>query len=157
MIIEIRDAKVAEFLRGLLRDGQSADEVVRMLLEDPCRAKVAALAAKYEGRIAAALAEFAERLREELTAYVERRLAEVAGAGGQAACGGDVASRKRCLEEAVRRAGGCMKFADIERVYGRSLNSDLLKRWGFVRRERGVWCLPEAAEKEEKGKKRKKP
>ena len=154
MIIEIRDAKVAEFLRGLLRDGQPADDVVRMLLEDPCRAKVAALVAKHEGRIAAALAEFAERLREELIAYVERRLAEVAG--GQAACSGDAASRRRCLEEAMRRAGGCMKYADIERTYGRSLNSDLLKRWGFVRREWGVWCLPEAAGKEEKGKKKRK-
>jgi len=158
--LEIRDPKVEEFFKSVLKEGQPADEALRILIEDPCRARRIVAASKYEERVAGVFEEFISNIAAYIEYVVAKRIAEAVAAasettkattsgdgksskGGVAQCPGDYADRRKCLEAAMANAGGCMKFSEIEEVYGRRLNSKMLERWGFVRRGKGVWCIPE--------------
>jgi len=154
--IEVKDPRVEEFFKRILKEGQPADDVIRTLLENPCAAKRLVTMRKYEERLASAF----EGLIANIAMYVEylvaKRVATAIGAAQKIVnvrqgdnnahdnqCDGDPDSRRGCVEEVMNGAGGCLKFSEIEKIYGRRLNSEILKRWGLVRREKGVWCLPQ--------------
>jgi len=156
--LEIRDPKVEEFFRNALKEGQPADEAVRILMEDPCRARRIVAVSKYEERVAGVFEELISSIAAYIEYVVAKRVAETVGAalettkavasgngkkGHVAQCAGDYAERRKCLEAAMASVGGCMKFSEIEEIYGRKLNSKMLERWGFVRRGKGIWCIPE--------------
>jgi len=164
--IEIRDPKVAEFFRNVLKEGQPADEIVRLLIEDPCKAKRALAVSKYEERISSVFADIISSLSAYIDYVVAKRVAEAVNVasdvvkndsvereyGNVVSCNGKHENRRKCLEDVMEDAGGCMKYSEIEKVYGKRLNSKLLEKWGFVRRGKGVWCLPKTSKNRKRAK-----
>jgi len=154
--VEISDSKVAEFFRTTLKEGQPADEIIRILIEDPCKARRILALSKYEERISALFADLISGLSAYIDYIVAKRVAETVDAashivkkfndarlgGGAVPCSGSYEDRRKCLEKAMVESGGCMKYSEIERVYGSRLNSKILEKWGLVRRGKGIWCLP---------------
>ncbi|MEM1598484.1 MAG: hypothetical protein QXP31_05145 [Pyrobaculum sp.] len=151
MHIEVRDPSLVERLRRLLpRPDAPFDEVIVKLLEQPCKLRIREIveevfgALNLEERVARAV----EQALAKSMADVDRRVAhsvekavrdalrhlpigEFVGGGWEAV-----------IREAKRRPDGCLSFAEIRRFYGKNLNSVMLRKRGFVQRERGLWCLP---------------
>jgi len=48
------------------------------------------------------------------------------------------------IREAMKRPDGCLTFAEIRQYYGKNLNSVMLRKRGFIQRERGLWCWPKS-------------
>ncbi|MFN7106051.1 MAG: hypothetical protein ACK4M3_05645 [Pyrobaculum sp.] len=148
MHIEIRDPSIVERLRRLLpRPDAPFDEVIAALLEQPCRLRVreivdevlSASVEKLAEAVRQAVASSLGDLERKISSSVERAVREavrhmsvVEGGGGWEAV----------IREASRRADGCLTFAEVRRYYGRNLNSVMLRKRGFVQRERGLWCWP---------------
>jgi len=137
MHIEIRDPSLVERLRRLLpRPDAPFDDVIVKLLEQPCKLRIREIveevfaSANLEERVAKAVEQAVSRSVGDL----ERR---VVHAVERAVRGWDAVIR-----EAKRRPDGCLTFSEIRRLYGKNLNSVMLRKRGFVQRERGLWCLP---------------
>ncbi|MFN3804957.1 MAG: hypothetical protein ACK4SY_07865 [Pyrobaculum sp.] len=147
MHIEIRDPTVVERLRRLLpRPDAPFDEVIVKLLEQPCRLKVREVVVevlevsteKVVEAVRQAVATSLGDLERRVSHSVERAVREafrhvsmVEGGGWEAV-----------IREASRRPDGCLTFAEVRRYYGKNLNSVMLRKRGFVQRERGLWCWP---------------
>jgi len=151
MHIEIRDPSLVERLRRLLpRPDAPFDEVIVKLLEQPCKLRTREVveevlaSANLEERIAKAVEQAVARsmgdLERKIVHAVERVVRDILrslSAGELAGGGWDAVIR-----EAKRRPDGCLTFSEIRRLYGKNLNSVMLRKRGFVQRERGLWCLP---------------
>ncbi|MEM3326233.1 MAG: hypothetical protein QXK63_02180, partial [Thermoproteus sp.] len=44
------------------------------------------------------------------------------------------------INQALKRPDKCLTFSEVRKYYGKNLNSVMLRRKGFVQKERGVWC-----------------
>ncbi|MEZ0318981.1 MAG: hypothetical protein ABWK05_03175 [Pyrobaculum sp.] len=151
MHIEIRDPSLVERLRRLLpRPDAPFDDVILKLLEQPCKLRTREVveevlsALNLEERITLAveqaLAKFLTDVDRRVAHNVEKvvrdalrhlPIGEFVGGGWDAV-----------IREAKRRPDGCLSFAEIRKYYGKNLNSIMLRKKGFVQRERGLWCLP---------------
>jgi len=151
MHIEIRDPSLVERLRRLLpRPDAPFDDVIVKLLEQPCKLKIREIveevfaSANLEERVAKAVEQAVSRsvgdLERRVIHAVERAVRDVLRSlpAGELAGGGWDA----VIREAKRRPDGCLTFSEIRRLYGKNLNSVMLRKRGFVQRERGLWCLP---------------
>ena len=122
MLVEIKDRTLVERLLALLpRPDAPLDVAISMLLEK-CKRELIVKAAVEE-----ALKSNIDRIADRVA---ERVVEMLQGEGGWDA-----------VVRALERSGGCLPFREIERVYGRSLNSEMLRKRGLVRREKGIWCL----------------
>ncbi|ABL88886.1 conserved hypothetical protein [Pyrobaculum islandicum DSM 4184] len=152
MHIEIRDPSLVERLRRLLpRPDAPFDDVIVKLLEQPCKLRLKEIveevivATNWDARVARAveetlsrilgdldkkMAHSVERAVKEALRYVQIGAVEVGG-------GWDAVIR-----EAMKRPDGCLTFAEIRKYYGKNLNSVMLRKKGFIQKERGVWCWP---------------
>lgn len=147
MHIEIRDPTLVERLRRLLpRPDAPFDEVIIKLLEQPCKLKIREIVeevlstAGIEERVAAAVEQALSRHLAEMERKIERMVRDLARQISAAAeIGG---GWEAVIREASRREDGCLTFAEIRKYYGKNLNSVMLRKKGFVQRERGLWCLP---------------
>jgi len=151
MHIEVRDPSLVERLRRLLpRPDAPFDDVIVKLLEQPCKLKIREIveevfaSANLEERVAKAVEQSVSRsvgdLERRVVHAVERAVRDFLRSlsAGELAGGGCEA----VIREAKRRADGCLTFSEIRRLYGKNLNSVMLRKRGFVQRERGLWCLP---------------
>ena len=149
MHIEVKDPSLVERLRRLLpRPDAPFDEVLIKLLEQPCKLRIREIveevASQLEERIMRIIEETTARtlgdLERRISHSVERAVKEalrnvqigaVEGGGWEAV-----------IREAMKRPDGCLTFAEIRRYYGKNLNSVMLRKRGFIQRERGLWCWP---------------
>ncbi|MEM4775778.1 MAG: hypothetical protein QXZ55_01100 [Pyrobaculum sp.] len=150
MHIEIRDPSLVERLRRLLpRPDAPFDEVIVKLLEQPCRLRIREIVE--ETLAAAALEERVVKIVEEAVAkalsevdksivhHVEKAVRDVLKRVGAVETGG---GWEAVINEAKKRPDGCLTFAEVRKYYGKNLNSVMLRKRGFVQRDRGLWCLP---------------
>ncbi len=153
MHIEVKDPSLVERLRRLLpRPDAPFDEVLIKLLEQPCKLKIREIveevASQLEERIMRIIEETTARalgdLERKISHSVERAVKEalrnvqmgaVEGGGWEAV-----------IREAMKRPDGCLTFAEIRRYYGKNLNSVMLRKRGFIQRERGLWCWPKSSQ-----------
>jgi arginyl-tRNA synthetase len=153
MHIEVKDPSLVERLRRLLpRPDVPFDEVLIKLLEQPCKLKIREIveevASQLEERIMRIIEETTARalgdLERKISHSVERAVKEalrnvqvgaVEGGGWEAV-----------IREAMKRPDGCLTFAEIRRYYGKNLNSVMLRKRGFIQRERGLWCWPKSSQ-----------
>jgi hypothetical protein len=154
MHIEVRDPTLVERLRRLLpRPDAPFDDVIIKLLEQPCKLRIREIVeevlatlnleervvkiveeavARSVGDLERGVARAVERALRDVVRQLQERGLEVGG-GWEAV-----------VREASRRPDGCLTFAEIRRYYGKNLNSVMLRKRGFVQRERGLWCLPKS-------------
>jgi len=151
MHIEVKDPSLVERLRRLLpRPDAPFDEVLIKLLEQPCKLKirevVEEVASQWEERMTRIIEEATARalgdVDRKISHAVEKAVKEalrrmpvgaVEGGGWEAV-----------IREALKRPDGCLTFAEIRQYYGKNLNSVMLRKRGFIQRERGLWCWPKS-------------
>lgn len=136
MLVEIRDRTLVERLRALLpRPDAPLDVAIAALLEQCGRQREKRLAEVEEvvrRAVEDAVAELVSWLGKMFDELPERVAAAVASAGGG----------WEAVLEAMKKNGGCLKFRTIEKIYGKSINSKVLRNKGLVNKGRGLWCLP---------------
>jgi len=151
MHIEVKDPSLVERLRRLLpRPDAPFDEVLIKLLEQPCKLKIREIveevASQWEERMTRIIEEATARalgdIDRKISHSVEKAVKEalrrmpvsaVEGGGWEAV-----------IREALKRPDGCLTFAEIRQYYGKNLNSVMLRKRGFIQRERGLWCWPKS-------------
>ncbi|ACB39690.1 hypothetical protein [Pyrobaculum neutrophilum] len=156
MHIEIRDPSLVERLRRLLpRPDAPFDDVIVKLLEQPCKLRLKEIveevmaAANWDARVARAveealgrvLGDVDRRIAHSVDRAVREALRHVQIGGAEVGGGWEAVVR-----EALRRPDRCLTFAEIRKYYGKNLNSVMLRKRGFVQKERGVWCWPKETE-----------
>lgn len=154
MHIEIRDPSLVERLRRLLpRPDAPFDEVIIKLLEQPCKLRIREIVEEVMASLN--LEERVSKIVEEALSRnvgdLERRVAHsVEKAVKEALRHIQIASAEvgggweAVIREANKRPDGCLTFAEIRKYYGKNLNSVMLRKRGFVQKERGLWCLPKS-------------
>jgi hypothetical protein len=154
MHIEVRDPSLVERLRRLLpRPDAPFDEAIIKLLEQPCKMKIREIveevlsASQWEERAARAVEEAVSQalrdLDKRITHAVEKAVKDAlrhVQLGAAEAGGGWEA----VIREAMKRPDGCLTFAEVRQYYGKNLNSVMLRKRGFIQRERGLWCWPKS-------------
>ncbi|ABP50324.1 MULTISPECIES: hypothetical protein [Pyrobaculum] len=154
MHIEIRDPTLVERLRRLLpRPDAPFDDVIIKLLEQPCKLRIREIVEEVVASLS--LEERVGKIVEEAIsrglAEVERRVAHTVERAlkeglRQLQISGEVGGGwEAVIREASRRPDKCLSFSEIRRYYGKNLNSVMLRKRGFVQKERGLWCLPESS------------
>lgn len=150
MHIEIRDPTLVERLRRLLpRPDAPFDDVIAKLLEQPCKLKIREIveevlaSANFDERVARVVEEAVSRalsgVDRHIAHQVERVVKDALRNVGVAEVGG---GWEAVINEAKKRPDGCLTFAEVRRYYGKNLNSVMLRKRGFVQRDRGLWCWP---------------
>ncbi|MFB6490841.1 MAG: hypothetical protein TU35_006310 [Thermoproteus sp. AZ2] len=141
MHIEVRDQSIVERLRRLLpRPDAPFDDALRMLLEQPCKVRLIDVAREAvnelvnDKRFQEALAKVvkeavAQQLPEVLKELKPELLSESYEGGWDAV-----------ISQALKRPDKCLTFSEVRKYYGKNLNSVMLRRRGFVQKERGIWC-----------------
>ncbi|MEM1568647.1 MAG: hypothetical protein QXI84_09215 [Thermofilaceae archaeon] len=135
VLVEIRDRSLVERLKSLLpRPDAPLDVAIAHLLEQCAKRgdKARELGDVVADKVAARLEKALERLPDLVAEAVRNELEALT----QPARGWDA------VVEAMKRSGGCLTFKQIERLYGKSINSEALRKRGLVSKKRGVWCLP---------------
>jgi len=102
--IEVKDPKVVEFFRSVLKDGQPADDVIRMLLENPCKAKRLIVLAKYESRLTSVLTELITNMAMYTEYVVAKRVATAVIAAKSVVDGANVKETTRS-QNVTRQVG----------------------------------------------------
>ncbi|MCX8137383.1 hypothetical protein [Pyrobaculum aerophilum] len=154
MHIEIRDPSLVERLRRLLpRPDAPFDEVIIKLLEQPCKLRIREIVEEVlaslnleerigkivEETLSRGVGDLERRVAHSVDKAVKDALRHVQIAGVEIGGGWEAVIR-----EANKRPDGCLTFAEIRKYYGKNLNSVMLRKRGFVQKERGLWCLPKS-------------
>lgn len=141
MHIEVRDQSLVERLRRLLpRPDAPYDDVIRLLLEQPCKLRLIDVAReavnelvndkKFQDLVRKVVGDsLVEQLPEIFRELKPELLAEAYEGGWDAVIG-----------QALKRPDKCLTFSEIRKYYGKNLNSVMLRRRGFIQKERGIWC-----------------
>ncbi len=141
MHVEIRDPSLVERLRRLLpRPDAPFDDAIRLLLEQPCKIRLIDVAKE-------ALNEFLndKRLYDLLKKSIKEALAEqmpeiLRELKPELMAEGYEGGWEAVINQALKRPDRCLTFSEVRKYYGKNLNSVMLRRKGFVQRERGIWC-----------------
>ncbi len=141
MHIEVRDPSLVERLRRLLpRPDAPYDDAIRLLLEQPCKIRLIDVAKEalnefindkrlYDLLKKAIKEALSEQMPEILQDLKPELMAESYEGGWEAV-----------INQALKRPDKCLTFSEVRKYYGKNLNSVMLRRKGFVQRERGIWC-----------------
>ncbi|MCI4464703.1 MAG: hypothetical protein JHC22_02790 [Thermoproteus sp.] len=141
MHIEVKDPSLVERLRRLLpRPDAPYDDAIKLLLEQPCKIKLIDVARE-------ALNEFVndKRLYDLFKKVVKDSLAEqlpevLQEIKPELMAEGYEGGWEAVINQALKRPDKCLTFSEVRKYYGKNLNSVMLRRKGFVQRERGIWC-----------------
>ena len=132
MLVEIRDRTLVERLKALLpRPDAPLDVAIAALLEQCGRRREKRMEEVVRRAVEDATAGLISWLGKMFDELPERVAAAVASAGGG----------WEAVLAAMKKNGGCLKFKTIEKIYGKSINSKVLRNKGLVNKGRGVWCL----------------
>ncbi|MEZ0249046.1 MAG: hypothetical protein ABWJ97_07205 [Thermoproteus sp.] len=141
MHIEIRDPSLVERLRRLLpRPDAPYDDAIRLLLEQPCKVRLIDVARealnellndrRFYDTVKKAVKETLSEQMPEILKEIKPELVVETYEGGWDAV----------INQALKRPDRCLTFSEVRKYYGKNLNSVMLRRKGFVQKERGVWC-----------------
>lgn len=141
MHIEIRDQSLVERLRRLLpRPDAPFDDAIRLLLEQPCKIRLIDVAREAVNELIndkrfydVVKRAVSETLSEKMPELVKELKPELVAEGYEG--GWDAV-----INQALKRPDKCLTFSEVRKYYGKNLNSVMLRRKGFVQKERGIWC-----------------